>query len=251
MSFMHKCFLLDVDGFKRKIGPVIKSLNSGTAETLYENVLQVSQAVEKEWVLKTIDGDRPNIREQDFVGIPYKQAIESQLTDLSKLRSADIGYWFLMILSAYLEKCDGIGPNFEILEWCLSKGGWSAEDIKMLIYATPTSLLLKNDSEIQPEKLSNSDPYWYWMRPAYSKESGWLSQSQIAYLLHKLQLTEEFINTFDPNQFGTRWGKLTISIPDGQVDYLNRAKAAYYSATRVLETATLKKRGLYIVISYT
>lgn len=249
MALTHQAFLLEIDGFKKNITPVIDSLNSGTAETLYKNATQVFQTNQKNWALNSIDGDLTNIQYQNFAGIPYKKPIEPLLNDLSNLQSADIGYWFLMILSTYLEKIDGIGFDFKIFEWCLEKIGWNADDIKLLIYAMPTSVMLKVDTDIQPKKLSHSDPYWFWVRPAYAKESGWLSKQQISYLLDKLRFAEKSINAFDPNLFGLQWGMMPISLPEGQIDYLNRAKIAYQSTIQMLETAVRRNKDLYIVIS--
>lgn len=249
MALIHHAFLFDADSFRQKIDPLLDALYEGSAEPLFNTALEITQSTSQDAVINIIDANIVDISVKNFVGIPYKEPIGPFLKTLSKLESSDLGYWFLIIFSKYLQECGGIGPDFEILAWCLEKVGWRPEDIKLLIGASPMSLLLRSDSYTQPKKLSYSDPYWFWMRPAYSNRSGWLSKQQISDLLSKLQLVEQPIYSFDPKLFGNQWRTIPISIPDGQIDYLTRAKFTYDLAVTMLTTADLKNNELYIVIS--
>lgn len=249
MALIHHAFLLDADSFKRRIDPLIDALNGGSAEPLFQNAFEINQSVSPNSIINIINGNVKDISVKNFAGVPYKKPIRPLLKNLSKLESSDLGYWFLIIFSKYLSECGGIGPDFEILAWCLEKIGWKSEDVKLLIDASPMSLLLRSDTFVQPKKLSYSDPYWYWMRPVYSNRSGWLTKQQIINLLEKLRLVDQAINSFDPKLFGNQWGMIPISVPDGQMDYLNRARSAYGSAVEMLIKANSRNSELYIVIS--
>ncbi|HWQ04455.1 MAG TPA: hypothetical protein VN452_03790 [Longilinea sp.] len=123
------------------------------------------------------------------------------------------------------------------------------QDINYLIYGNPTSLLLKSDSSAQPARLTYESPYWFWMRPAYVNRSGWFSKQHVHSFLAKLDTTESRLNKFSSKEFGTRWGYVTLSIPEGQLEYLNYAKIGYGSAKRMLEFAFQNNQDLYLVIS--
>jgi hypothetical protein len=111
---------------------------------------------------------------------------------------------------------------------------------------------LKADTIIQPERLSLSDSYWFWMRPAHTNGGGgWLTQQQISHFLELIEKSRPLINDFSPFQFGTKMGNLLISVPDGQSDYLYRAHRAFDSAYEMLSKAKNTNKELFMATAYT
>lgn len=252
MALIHKSFLLDTNGFIEKSLPIIEGLNSGSALLLYEETTQILQKMDpNRWILNTAGSTLLDIHKVNFVGLPYKEPVEPRINDISRIESCDLGYWFLIIFSTYLQKNNGIGINYSILKWCLKEFGWSLEDIELLMNGKPTSPLLKSDTEVQPQRLSYADPYWYWMRPSNSNRFGWLTRNQIDKLLNKLETTKHSMDNFNPERFGNHMGVMPITVPEGQIEYLHMAQKAFYSACVMLEKAISSNKELYMVIAYT
>lgn len=252
MALTHIAFLFDEIAAKKRIEPITAALKMGTARRLFNEALNDHLHFDAaNWILNHAGARLFDIRIFNFVGLPYREKIEPRLQDISKLSQSDLGYWFLIILSTYLKPADGIGTDYSILELCLERIGWKIENIRLLINGNPTSQLFNNNLVDQPSKLLNSDPYWYWVRPSHSQKSGWLGQQQISRLLTLLQESRRAISEFDPQLFGNHFGLLPISVPEGQVDYLNRARKAYDATIGILETAVRNQSGIYEVICYT
>ncbi|HWQ04454.1 MAG TPA: hypothetical protein VN452_03785 [Longilinea sp.] len=116
MSRNHQAFLLDSNGFQQRIQSASLELASGSARILFEEALRVVSELRNDWILSETEGPLMDIRSTSFAGIPHKEAIDKIVDDCTKINPADIGYWFLIILSAFLKKSEGIGQNFDVLE---------------------------------------------------------------------------------------------------------------------------------------
>ncbi|MEW5869263.1 MAG: hypothetical protein AB1894_08315 [Chloroflexota bacterium] len=253
MALTHRAFLFDSQAFREKAAPLVAALDSGTARPLFEVALQaLSQADQDRWILSEYGSSLFDIHKLNFVGLPLKEPVEERLENPSRIDSEDIGYWFLLVFSTFLRRHIGIGVDFSILGWALSKLGWKPKTVRLLFDGTPTSVLLKSTSQRQPRLLSGLEPYWFWIRPSHSQGGGgWLSKAQISELRDRLQLAGEPLRNFDPERFGDRWGLMPITVPDGQYDYLKRLHAAYERANQMLAVAQQENSDLYMLRTYT
>jgi hypothetical protein len=253
MALQHQSYLADIQGFQIKISPIIDALDSNNATPLFDAALEiVFKKRSDNWILKSAGSGLFDIRSLDFTGRPYQEPIMPRLKNVRKINSSTLGYWLLIIFSTYLRFCDGIGSDYEILEFCLNSLSMRTSDIRLLIDGLPTSLLIKAHASEEPKILRHTDPYWYWMRPSHSfGHGGWLPKDIINNLFDELTSRKNSIETFNPKLFGKQWGTLTISALDGQIDYYNRAQATYKSALSMLQEAKLSNCELYVVKTYT
>ncbi len=251
MSLTHRAFLFYTSQFIEDVAPALSTLRSGSARLLYDKALKIAQNSDaKEWILRKAGAELIDIRVKDYVGVLRKKPIEAIVDDAGKLRTCDLGYWLLLVLSQYLKPLGSMGEDFPILAWLLEKIGWEIPYIDLLIHGTPTSTLIDEALSDQPKRLAESDPYWFWVRPAHSQQSGWLSEARAAHLLASLEASRQAIADFDPARFGDHFGELLISIPGGQLDYLKRAHLACDRALDMLHVATDQKLAIYEVVAY-
>lgn len=249
MALRHRAFLLDAAGFKRKAMPILMSLDAGNVSPLYAAALTVVQHTESDkWVLNTTGSSLLDITKVNSAGLPLTRPIGAILGNASAIPSSEIGYWLLLLFSAFLLPCPGMGENYSILNDVLRISGWSENERLLLFEGRPTSVLLKPDTA-PVSLIKHTDPYWYWMVPR-AHSSGWLSQERISQLYTRLVSEREFIHTFDARRFGNP-GALDdeIALAEVQRDYLQRLRSAFQRCITMLEKAQEAKAELYMVIS--
>ncbi|OQY31275.1 MAG: hypothetical protein DRI56_12920 [Chloroflexota bacterium] len=253
MALRHKAFLLNIDGFKKKLQPFIDELDSGNPKPLYYEALECTRKNNlDQWVFDSIGDKLLDISAYNSSGRFYDVPIETRLDQITNIESSELGYWLLIIFADYSQKISGIGIDYKILEYVLEKIRWKPSDIKLLMKGLPPSLLIKSNSIKQPLPLSHTDPYWFWMRPSHTKGSGgWLSNREINYLINALKSSKSLVDKFDPALFGKKFGFRPIQVPEGQFEYLQSAKTAYENALEMLNMANVSERGLFLVESYT
>jgi hypothetical protein len=224
MSLNHHGYLLELNNFHNNVSQILKSLESGDAGPLFKNALKITQQKSAEtWIFSDIGDTLFDISKFDDSGRPYMSPIETKLSNGYSLPPSLIGYWLFIIFSEHLHTCKGIGNDFEILAFCLEKSGWKNKDIH----------------------------YWFWMRPSQSKGGGgWLDKQSIHYLYGKLEMSKPLIRALKPSIFGQKMGNLMISIPEGQVDYLNRCHRAFNFAFEMLDKAMREDKEIFTLIAY-
>lgn len=253
MALTHKAFLLDAKAFLQKIHPLLNRVEEGSIQPLYQAALEViDQTNPEDWILADIGSrllDIRKVKRKEGKSIDFDM---EQLENGSGIPPSDIGYWILLIFSCYLKKCNGIGYNYSILEWCLEKIGCSSSWKDLLFHGAPLSSLVIDNTSYKQNMKNKMGQYVYWMRPSHTKGSGyWLSQEQIGKLYSYLLSIEKEISNFDYQLFGTHWGPIPITIPDGQYEYYEILQTAYKQAILMLGTAKLSSSDLYMVLSYT
>jgi hypothetical protein len=253
MAMFQQGFILDVKGFQNKIAPILRMVEEGNPRPLFFEALEVAHHTNSDdWILDDVGSSLFDIQTVGFMGSPYDSPIEMQLENPGSLDPALLGYWFLIILSEFLQETTGIGTDYGILQFCLEEIGWKQKDIDQLINGSPMSILLNPRAIHQPKMLSFSDPYWFWMRPSHSSGGGgWQNKEQIHFLFELLERSKPQIDHFDPAKFGKTMGNFLIAVPDRQLDCLQRAKEAVNSALEMLNQAMVADRELYMLIAYT
>ncbi len=250
MVLKHRGFLLDATGFQECVSPLLCSLDTGNAQPLFEQAIQVVEQNSPDlWPLELAGSALLNIRKVDSVGLPWKEPIEECLQDASTIRPFDLGYWLLLVFSKFVQQPTGIGVNYATFCAFLRNFlGWNVHETKLLVQGIPAVVLLKPNAASRSSVLKG-DPYWYWMIPTHSYERGWLSQDQISMLYHKLIAQKQAVESFDYRRFTSRGPGFSYREPDERIDRVNRLHEAYGRAIEMLEDAQRTKKELYVVLS--
>lgn len=212
--FYHESLLFDYKGFLEEAKPLVAEVEQGNLSSTYVRAEQIAASIEPE----------------SFVLANYGQWFRLPESESSKnflrFQSSNIGYWFLLIMSKYLQpNPNSIGLHWSYLKNNLPKSGWSENDVVLLFEGLPIgSLLLGKDIE-RRKAITHEDPFWYWIRPHYTyNQGGWLSLTECKRLYEQLQNTKLSKNPPDENLSGS-----------------------YKRALAMLSTAIDNNLGLYMV----
>ncbi len=252
MGHLHRAFLLNVGGFTKEIAPILTSLDRGDARPLYEkSVTIIRQTPPEQWILRLAGANLLDISKVDSMGRPWKTPIQGHLEDASTIPPYEVGYWLLIVFSNFVQRCVGIGYDYNILDGALFLLGWDQEERRLLFEGKPTSLLLKPNKLLVPVA-SYTDPYWHWMIPTHSKSRGWLSQENISKLHHRLLLIKEAVQSFDPKKFETDLSGFWLEVheKEEQQYYYERLQVTFERAITMLKTSQANKSDLFMTISY-
>ena len=251
MALRHRAFLLDSDRFKHEVQPLVDALDRGESKPLFNCANKVFKSGKTEdWPFTTIGESLVDISRFTSVGKPWKKPIEAKLNDLEFIHASNIGYWLLIIFSKFVDECTGIGSNYSILDGIQSEHGWAELDRKLLYEGKPTCSLIKPGlAHIHPQNY-NEWRYWHWMRPGYVFKEGQLSIADIEKLNFLLQEDQGFIDNYDYREFGEEWMGWTLTVPEGQLEFLTRLREAYSRATKMIAEAFDTNKSLYVTLSY-
>lgn len=100
-----------------------------------------------------------------------------------------IGQCLSWLLLQYLTPLDfHLGYNWNQVSSYLSQIGWPKSKLNLLIHGLPLGNLL--GIKIKPKTLiTDSDPYWYWIRPLYSyNQGGYIPYEKCSELLTQLKI---------------------------------------------------------------
>jgi hypothetical protein len=251
MALTHRGFLLNAKGFEERATPILAALDAGDAQPLFaQAVLAFERTTPDQWPFRQCGERLLDIRKVDTTGRAWQEPIERQLGNIPALHPSDIGYWLLLILSAFVERRPDIdiGDDYPILDGVLQILGWSEENRRLIFEGIPISALF--ESRVPPIEQIDSRHYWNYARPYSSRAAGWLSQRQTSELHRRLLTERKSTETFDPKRFGDRFMGRRLTVPEGQFQYLKLLHFAYGRATRMLKAARQAETELYVVLSY-
>ena len=251
MAIRHRAFLLDSGAFQSEVAPILEALCNGDNRPLFNTAMDVFKEVrQKDWPLSSTGESLFDISRFKRVGQPWEEPIEAVLNDTGIVHPGDIGYWLLIIFSKFVNNCTGIGINYSILDGILSERGWSEFNRKLLFEGNPTYFLIK--PELTHDHPQNYDKwsYWNWMRPKNVFKEGQLSIADIKKLNFLLQEDQGFIDNYDYREFGEEWMGWTLTVPEGQLEFLTRLREAYSRATKMIAEAFDTNKSLYVTLSY-
>jgi hypothetical protein len=249
MSSRHVGFLLNAKAFITEARPLLSKLEHGDASELFEYAAKAyEQALARGWPLKEAGSPLVDIRESNVIGERWVAPVTERLKEPSTIHPYDLGYWLLLILSQHLQESVGIGKNYLILRNVLDMMGVTHEVLTSLFEGMPTVTLLRPD-EPPVEEVSAETPYWHCMRPYYAHKSGWLAKDSIAQIYGEWLSLRTKIEGFDYRQFGESFYGWTLTVPDGQVEFLGRLQEAYARATGMLELATRRQSDLFVALA--
>jgi len=107
-----------------------------------------------------------------------------------------VGEWILAVIDQFLEmpvsltRGASLGPILERI-------GWRSHSIHRLLHGRPMGQLLKPALvEEEPKFVSDTDPYWLWLR-LHGATVGWLNDDGVERLLHDLNRDREQIAALD------------------------------------------------------
>ncbi len=251
MALRHRGFLLNAKSFEERVSPILAALDAGDAQPLFaQAVLTFERATLDQWPFRQCGERLLDIRKVDSMGGAWQEPIEQQLGNISALHPSDVGYWLLLILSAFVEGRPDIdiGDDYPILDGVLQMLGWNEENRRLIFEGIPISAMF--ETRVPPIEQIDSRHYWNYARPYSSRVAGWLSQKQILKLRHRLLAERKSIETFDSKRFGDRFMGRPLTVPEGQLEYLKLLRFAYDHATRMFEAARQAETELYVVLSH-
>jgi hypothetical protein len=179
---LHDVFEFDYVSFKKIIRPIVQAIDVHDFGPLYETSRRTIENLSGEWILE----DRGTMLEPAEILIDPSSDIE-------------IGYWLLVIMSAYLRRAEPALTGPAWLQHGLSIVGWSKEDVETLIYGETTAPLIKQDLiPPYPRPYSGKDEYWNWVRPTQSNQAGWLSMERLAEFRLRLVAAKPLLQRIEP-----------------------------------------------------
>lgn len=154
----------------------------------------------------------------------------------------DVGYWFLIVLAAYLGPCPSAGGNWSVLRDALVLLGWNQGDAELLFQGLPPYKLLKpNIVEKTPWPLTHSSPYWLWLHADRGK-SGWLPVEEVYRFHDRLRKAKDRITAFDLRKLPD----IDIENPIVIRDYKEYLRCSYRDTIAMLLAAKEQDQGLFM-----
>ncbi|MGD8456828.1 MAG: hypothetical protein PVF83_10610 [Anaerolineales bacterium] len=251
MAIYHKAYLLDGKGFIHRISPILDALDNGNPKLLYEDVLSIIEnSTEETWFFNELGYESLDNQKITLAGQPLDKI--QKIPETSEIHPYDLGFLLMIIFSQYLVYCRGMGENYSILAKVLEKWmKWKETETDMLVTGVHTVKLLKSNIVIPDRFLTPEDPYYFWMRLKYTAgHGGWLSQEQIQIMYDKLLSNERKIKKFNYKKFGNCFDGWRLTVPEGQLDYLDRLHKSYNQAVYMCEKALQEQKELYMIKHY-
>lgn len=253
MALRHHAFLFDIHAFRKAISSLIVAVDKGDLWPLFDQADKIIKDMTPDmWLFDDVGSPLmgcDEIHRVNFAGVPRTQTITQQLADVRAIHPGDIGYWLLIVMSRYLEKAPGIGPNYSILETALTNTGWSHMNCEHLFYGFPTCLLLRSNCRRVSLRADN-DPYWQWIVPPHARSSGWLPSDEAVRLGAHLAAIRLRIQNYDPQLFPNPWQLTGEALMDSQHDFSVRLHNAYDEASVMLQRAQQSNRDVFMVMAY-
>ena len=251
---VHHASLFRYKEYQSDIHWLVEQVDHRNYEPLRERACRASRRFQHEWPLSQLgwvhikDGVEEEILTQEWPllehgggGLPSETEIKSCLEPSSR----DIGYYFLIILGEYIEKCPTPLGNWSVLRDALGIIGWNRQDCDLLFRGLPTSTLLKPKTGKQsPWPLKDTDPYWLWLHPGGAR-AGWLSMDEVTQFDIRLRSLAEEVKAFDLQKLPN----IRVDNPIVIRDYYGYLNDAYRDALAMLETAQKSGQGLFMSIS--
>lgn len=251
---VHKASLFMYREFINKAQQLVKQVERGNYGPLRDSACEAVRRLQQVWPVSNLgwiryeDGVEKSVLTQEWPLLNHGEAglaTEDEIQSLSNPTSQDIGYWFLIILSEYLQSCPSPLGNWSVLDLALESLGWKQEDRDLLFRGLPTSRLLRPElGKKSPWPLKSSDPYWFWLHPSRAR-SGWLPTEEIDRLHSRLCKMEDMVKGFNvcliPN--------IDADNPIVVRDYKAYLQSGYQDTISMLSTAQKLSQGLFMSIT--
>jgi hypothetical protein len=251
---VHQASLFKYKEFIKEALWLVEQVEQGNYGPLRDRTCEAVRRLQQEWPISDLgwikyeDDTEKSVLTQEWPLLNHGEAgllAEEEVRNLSNPAPHDIGYWFLVVLSEYLQSCPSPLGNWSVLSTVLESLGWKQDDRDLLFRGFPTSRLLRPKlGEGSPWPLKDSDPYWLWLHPGRAR-SGWLPTEDIDRLHNKLYRMEDRIKNFDVSLIPNIDANNPIVVRDYKV-YL---QSGYRDTISMLSTAQKLNRGLFMSIT--
>lgn len=255
MSSVHHASVFLYEEYKAQAHWLVGQVDEQHYEPLRERTCEAIRRLQREWPLSNLgefnyeDGIEKEVLTQTwplYEHGDHSLATEDEIRSKSIPSPRDLGYWFLIVLAEYLRPCPSPLGNWSVLSAVLTHLGWEQRDRDLLFKGLPTWQLLKpNTMEKSVEPLTNSSPYWLWLKPDWAK-SGWLPAEEIDRLYNQLRKLENKVKAFDVRKLP----HIDIGNPVVVRDYEEYLQSAYRDTLAMLSAAKeLNNQGLFMSIT--
>lgn len=233
---------------------LVEQVEQGNYGPLRDFACEAIQRLQKEWPINNFgwikyeNNVEKGVLTQEWPLLNHGEAglvTEDEIRNLSSPAAQDIGYWFLIVLSEYLQPCSSPLGNWSVLNTVLESLNWKQDDRDLLFRGLPTSKLLKPKlGKKSPWPLKDSDPYWLWLHPSRAR-SGWLPTEDIDRLHSQLCRMDDKVKDFDvcviPN--------IDADNPIVVREYKVYLQSGYQDTISMLSTAQKSNLGLFMSIT--